>query len=180
MDTKGINNEIETWNNKDNLIELYRAQSSHTFPILYWSITILVTVVLGILFTKSKELIDSLGLGLWIGIIIFFTSVIIFMIVLVGKAHQNVSSNLDYLYRIKDKQKVQIKTSNQKKLNKSSKIFWSIILLIIAEFCIILDAGYVGYLMQNGDSSLIWDKLFFWILLVAGIGSRCVAEFLKK
>ena len=53
--------------------------------------------------------------------------------------------------------------------------------MVLGEFLIMLDVGFVGYLMAGGKIivGLTGNIIAFWILLVAGVLSRYGAEKFK-
>lgn len=60
---------------------------------------------------------------------------------------------------------------------KKDRLFY-VVLMVLGEFCILLDAGYMGYAMEHGIGTVL-EKYFFWILLVLGIILRYWAEKYK-
>jgi hypothetical protein len=57
--------------------------------------------------------------------------------------------------------------------------FLYFVFMILGEFFIILDAGFVGYSMEHGIKYAL-EKYAFWILLLAGVLFRFMAEKFNK
>ena len=58
------------------------------------------------------------------------------------------------------------------------KTVWIILLSVLGEFFIIMDAGFIGYSMEHGIKYAL-EKYVFWIFLFLGAGFRYWAEKLK-
>jgi len=55
------------------------------------------------------------------------------------------------------------------------KTFWAIILTILAEVLLMLDAGYVGYLMGAGVNHIL-DIWVFWVFLIVAVALKFFAK----
>ncbi len=53
--------------------------------------------------------------------------------------------------------------------------------MVIGEFLILLDAGFVGYVMNRGiQTQLFLNIILFWSFLVGGVILRYIAEKYKR
>jgi len=62
---------------------------------------------------------------------------------------------------------------------KRTKLIWFVILMVLGEFLILLDAGFVGYLYSTSVSLGAGEIISFWVLLIFGVCLRYFAEKVK-
>jgi len=64
-------------------------------------------------------------------------------------------------------------------MKNNRKLCIYVALIVIGEFFIMLDAGFIGYSMEHGIRYAL-EKWIFWVLLILGVCFRYWAEKFKS